>query len=181
MSEAGASESIASGGMATLDGTGSSDPEAQTLTYAWTQTAAGPRAGISNTAVAKPTVTAPVVSELPSLTFSLIVDDGIHFSPADTVPIMVVGETFDYDDDGNGLIDIRNTAQLNAMRYDLDGAGVADNATDYAAYAAGSVVSGGSSASAGGLVGVNAGSRWVSNGYWDREAFGQTGSGGFAA
>ena len=134
--EAGANESIASGGTATLDGTASSDPEAQTITYAWTQTDAGPRAGISNAAIAEPTVTAPAVSALTSLTFSLVVDDGINFSPPDTVTITVVGETFDYDDDGNGLIDIRNTAQLNAMRYDLNGDGVADNAADNAAYAA---------------------------------------------
>ena len=134
--EAGANESIASGGTATLDGTGSSDPEAQTITYAWTQTDAGPRAGISNAAIAGPTVTAPAVSALTSLTFSLVVDDGVNFSPPDTVTITVVGETFDYDDDGNGLIDIRNTAQLNAMRYDLNGDGVADNAADNAAYAA---------------------------------------------
>ena len=36
----------------------------------------------------------------------------------------------DYDDDNNGLIDIRTLAQLNAMRWDLDGDGVAaSNAT----------------------------------------------------
>ena len=33
--------------------------------------------------------------------------------------------TTDYDDDNNGLIDIRTLAQLNAMRWDLDGNGVA--------------------------------------------------------
>ena len=52
-----------------------------------------------------------------------------------------------------------------------------------ATYAAGGAVSGGSSAraSAGGLVGVNAGSGRVSNGYWDREASGQTRSSKTAA
>ena len=42
----------------------------------------------------------------------------------------------DYDDNENGLIDIRNLAQLNAIRWDLDGNGVADasaNNDDYAA------------------------------------------------
>ena len=34
-------------------------------------------------------------------------------------------QTTDYDDNDNGLIDIRNLAQLNAMRWDLDGDGVA--------------------------------------------------------
>ena len=134
--EAGANQSIASGGTATLDGSESSDPEEQTLTYAWTQTAAAPRASISDATAAETTVTVPAVSALTSLTFSLTVDDGITISPPDTVTITVVGETFDYDDDGNGLIDIRNTAQLNAMRHDLNGDGVADNAANNAAYAA---------------------------------------------
>ena len=49
-----------------------------------------------------------------------------------------------------------------------------------AAYAAGGAVSG-ARASAGGLVGVNAGSGRVSNGYWDREASGQPGSSKTAA
>ncbi len=42
----------------------------------------------------------------------------------------------DYDDDDDNLIDVTTLAQLNAVRYDLNGDGVADNATDNAAYAA---------------------------------------------
>ena len=42
----------------------------------------------------------------------------------------------DYDDDNNNLIEIRTLAQLNAMRYDLDGNGAADDAANNAAYAA---------------------------------------------
>ena len=36
----------------------------------------------------------------------------------------------DYDDDNDGLIEVSNLAQLNAMRYDLDGDGVVDDPTD---------------------------------------------------
>ena len=42
----------------------------------------------------------------------------------------------DYDSDSDGLIEISNLAQLNAIRWDLDGNGVADENTDAANYAA---------------------------------------------
>ncbi len=41
-----------------------------------------------------------------------------------------------YDTDGNGLIEISSLAQLNAVRWDLDGTGVADDADNNDAYAA---------------------------------------------
>ena len=41
----------------------------------------------------------------------------------------------DYDSDADGLIGIANLAQLNAIRLDLDGDGVADSTTDNSAYA----------------------------------------------
>ncbi len=43
----------------------------------------------------------------------------------------------DYDTNNNNLIDVTSLAQLNAIRYDLDGDGAADSATDNTAYAAG--------------------------------------------
>ena len=42
----------------------------------------------------------------------------------------------DYDGDDDGLIEIADLAQLDAIRYDLDGNGVADSSDDNAAYAA---------------------------------------------
>ena len=42
----------------------------------------------------------------------------------------------DYDADGDGLIDIMNLAQLNAIRWDPNGDGVADNSADASAYTA---------------------------------------------
>ncbi len=43
-------------------------------------------------------------------------------------------ETINYDSDGDGLIEVHNLAQLNAIRWDLDGNGApASNATEYAA------------------------------------------------
>jgi len=80
----------------TLDGTGSSDPDAgQTLTYAWTQTS-GPDVALSDAAAAQPTFTARTLAAGDadiSLTFELTVTD--DFSPAassapDTVTITLV-------------------------------------------------------------------------------------------
>ena len=44
--------------------------------------------------------------------------------------------TIDYDDDDDGLIDVRTLAQLNAIRYDLNGNGNPDRASDASSYAA---------------------------------------------
>ena len=136
MAEAGMNQSVSRGSLVRLDGTGSTDPESQTLAYAWTQETGGPRVTLNDATAAQPTFTSPTVSELTTLTFALTVDDGIHISPPDTVEVTVVGETFDYDDNGNGLLDIRNTTQLDAMRYDLNGDGKVDSAANAAAWAA---------------------------------------------
>ena len=70
----------------TLDGTGSSDPDGDTITYAWTQTAGVPVT--LNTSVAgKATFTAPIQPGV--LQFSLVVSDGELTSQASTVMITV--------------------------------------------------------------------------------------------
>jgi hypothetical protein len=76
----------------TLNGTGSSDPDAgQTLTYAWTAPAG---ITLSNATAASPTFTAPTLAvgaANQTLTFSLIVTDNLGLaSTADTVTITVV-------------------------------------------------------------------------------------------
>ena len=74
----------------TLDGSGSSDPDGDALTFAWTQTA-GPNVTLSNATAASPTFTAPTLtSNTPvTLTFQLTVNDGTVDSVADTVDITV--------------------------------------------------------------------------------------------
>ena len=75
-----------SGQNLTLDGTGSTDADSDPLTYAWTQTA-GPKQAISASA-AKQTV---VVTDSGTLTFQLIVNDGIADSAPATVNVTVGG------------------------------------------------------------------------------------------
>ncbi|MCA8975883.1 MAG: hypothetical protein KDC98_14270, partial [Planctomycetes bacterium] len=61
--------------VASLDATGSSDIDGDTLTYSWTQVA-GPSVTLSDPTAVQPTFTTPTVTELTQLQFSLEVSDG---------------------------------------------------------------------------------------------------------
>ena len=69
-----------------LDGSGSSDPNGDTLTFLWTAPAG---ISLSSTTAESPTFTTPSVTTDTVLTFSLIVNDGTDSSPADNVIITV--------------------------------------------------------------------------------------------
>jgi hypothetical protein len=71
----------------TLDGSSSSDPDGDTLIYAWAQTG-GPTVTLSNIHAVKPTFTAPAVAG--ALTFKLTVSDGLLTS-SDSVGVTVSG------------------------------------------------------------------------------------------
>lgn len=75
-----------------LDGSASSDPDNQPLTYAWTQTS-GPSVSLSGAGTALPSFTSPIVPGGAVLTFQLTVNDG-HVAAADsaTVTVAVPGE-----------------------------------------------------------------------------------------
>ena len=68
-----------------LEGSASSDPNGDSITYSWTQTA-GPAVSLSNTAAVKPTFTAPAAAT--TLTFALTVSDGTLAS-TDSVTVAV--------------------------------------------------------------------------------------------
>ena len=88
--DAGPDQAVASGAAFNLAGSGS-DPDGDSLTYAWAQTAGTAVAAFSTTQ-ATPSVTAPtLLSSDPAmtLTFSLTVSDGTATSAADTVDITV--------------------------------------------------------------------------------------------
>jgi hypothetical protein len=75
VADAGADQTVDEQSAVTLDGTGSSDGDGDTLSYEWTQTA-GPTVALDDPTVAQPTFTAPDVSAATVLTFELTVDDG---------------------------------------------------------------------------------------------------------
>ncbi|WP_371225815.1 PKD domain-containing protein [Roseovarius sp. 2305UL8-3] len=90
--DAGPDQSVASAAAVTLTGAGSDANNAgQTLAYAWTQTS-GPAVALTGGTTASPSFTAPAL--LPGapdavLVFSLVVNDGVEDSVADTVLITV--------------------------------------------------------------------------------------------
>ena len=52
-----------------------------------------------------------------------------------STPGSTPASTVSYDSDGDGLIEISTLAQLNAVRWDLDGDGAADNGANESSYA----------------------------------------------
>jgi hypothetical protein len=75
---------VGEGHVFSLSGAGSGDPDGDTLTYDWVETASGYAAVISNPTNQATTVTAPTIAALPGdlpfvdLTFTLTVSDGVE-------------------------------------------------------------------------------------------------------
>jgi ELWxxDGT repeat protein len=89
VAEAGPDQTVDEGADVSLDGTASSDPNGDPLSYQWEQIG-GPTVALSDPTTAQPGFVAPTVpSGGTTLTFRLTVSDGTHTSPADTVNITV--------------------------------------------------------------------------------------------
>ena len=84
--DAGPDQTVNQGTMVSLDGSGSSDPDMQTLTYSWSQTA-GPAVTLTGASSATPTFTAPAGPT--SLTFQLEVCDDATTPLCDTDTVTV--------------------------------------------------------------------------------------------
>ena len=82
---AGSDQNVAVGASVTLDGTGSSDPDSNTLTYSWAKTS-GPAVSLNGDMTAQPTFTAP--SSPGVIVFTLGVTDEIT-TVTDTVTVTV--------------------------------------------------------------------------------------------
>jgi len=82
--DAGMDQSVEVGDLVTLDGSGSSDPDGDTLSYDWSIDAApqGSTASLSDRTAVKPTLTADSVGDYE---ISLTVSDGYENSPVDAV------------------------------------------------------------------------------------------------
>jgi hypothetical protein len=84
---AGPDQTVDEGTQVTIDGTASSDPDGNTLTYLWT---APSGITLSSTSAAKPTFTAPEVNSDTQYNFTLVVSDGISNSEPSTVKISIL-------------------------------------------------------------------------------------------
>ncbi|MEF8808004.1 malectin domain-containing carbohydrate-binding protein, partial [Natronomonas sp.] len=73
--DAGTDQTVDEGTSVTLDATGSSDPDGDSLSYSWTQTA-GTSVSLTDADTATPTFTAPEVDADETLTFQVDVSDG---------------------------------------------------------------------------------------------------------
>ncbi len=102
IADAGPDQTVDEGNLVTLNGSASSDPDDDPLTFSWTQTA-GPSVVLSNANIASPTFTAPTITSTANLTFQLIVNDGKTNSAADTVNVLV--------NDRKGTLTIRKVEQ----------------------------------------------------------------------
>src|SRR5690606_15997335 len=85
---AGSDQSVVEGVKVTLNGDASSDPDGDTLTFQWEQTA-GPDVTLGDAATAKATFTTPDVSKSVTLTFRLAVTDPDGASDTDEIKVTV--------------------------------------------------------------------------------------------
>jgi hypothetical protein len=83
---AGSNQSVNENTLVTLDGSGSTDPDSDALTYLWT---APSGITLSSETVAKPTFTAPEVDSDQTYTFDLVVNDGKVNSSVSQVTVTV--------------------------------------------------------------------------------------------
>ena len=89
VANAGTDQPVAQGATVNLDGSGSRDPDGNSITFAWTQIS-GTQVQLSNAAVVNPTFTAPTgLAQGDQLVFQLVVSDGQLQSQADTVTITI--------------------------------------------------------------------------------------------
>lgn len=117
VANAGADQTVAFGASVTLNGAGSSDPDGDTLTFSWTQTA-GTVVALSGANTSTASFTAPSNAE--TLTFQLAVDDGNGGTNTDstnvTVQTTIVPTTpqlYISSQGGNNVVSYANPSTIN--------------------------------------------------------------------
>jgi len=88
IADAGPDQTVRMGKEASLDGTGSYDPEGETITGEWKKIS-GPDVELSGAETFQPSFIPPSVDEQTELTFELVVNDGVYSSEPDAATITV--------------------------------------------------------------------------------------------
>ena len=129
VSDAGANFDVRELATGQLDASGSSDPESDPLTYAWSQTGGGITLSLSSATTQQPTFSVPALSQDEVVTFEVTVTDDRGDFDTDTVQVTLknnlpptadAGADFGVLESGNGQ---------------LDGSGTADPESDAITYA----------------------------------------------
>ena len=117
----------------TLDGTGSTDPDGYTLTYAWSQTQ-GPTVTLSSSTLVSPTFDAPQVDSEQTLTFSLVVTDELGADSTNNATVdITIQNTINKSPKANAGDD--QTVGEGTKKVTLDGTGSTDPNGDTLTYA----------------------------------------------
>ena len=123
VADAGEGQIVDEGTLVTLDGTGSSDPDMDSLLFSWLQIS-GPSVTLTGADTANPTFTAPPVSTTQVLAFELTITDGNGASSADAVTI-IVNDTSKYNyspylsTTGANFIDVPDNSGLRLQKFSI--------------------------------------------------------------
>ncbi len=117
IADAGTDQTVTDRSLVTLNGTGSSDPDGDTIIYNWTQDS-GPSVELTDADQARPTFIARRTSTPTILTFGLMVSDGALPSQIDTVEITITEPS--PDSDGDGLTDDEEITRYGTDPQDAD-------------------------------------------------------------
>ncbi|MBP7937835.1 MAG: SUMF1/EgtB/PvdO family nonheme iron enzyme, partial [Phycisphaerae bacterium] len=131
--DAGSSRTVAAEAPVILNGSSSSDPDGDTLSYAWQQTS-GASVTLIGSLTATPSFTAPATSDPIILTFTLTVTDGGGLSDTATVQITVNrADLVPPDADGDGEPDSTDLCPNDGAKVEPGacGCGVSDGDTDH--------------------------------------------------